>query len=215
MIKNLIFDVDGTIWDNTEIVAGAWTEVAKLTGFRDGIITAEELKGEFGKPMDEIIHNLFPGVQSESDLARTNDLVNEIEDRFLRECSMDLTYTGIVDTIRELAGEFEIFIVSNCQDGYIELMLEKTGLLGYVRDFTCFGVTGLPKSGSIMKLMDRNQLEGEETVYIGDTQGDYDATKEAGLKFIFASYGFGHVETPDAVFYKSSELKNAVLSCGK
>ena len=27
--------------------------------------------------------------------------------------------------------------------------------------------------------------------YIGDTQGDYEATVEAGVPFLWASYGFG------------------------
>ena len=34
----------------------------------------------------------------------------------------------------------------------------------------------------------------ENCVYIGDTQGDYEATLEAGIPFIWASYGFGTPE---------------------
>ena len=42
--------------------------------------------------------------------------------------------------------------------------------------------------------MERNNLK--DVVYVGDTQGDADACKEADVPFIFAEYGFGDV--PDA-----------------
>ena len=31
----------------------------------------------------------------------------------------------------------------------------------------------------------------ENAVYVGDTQGDYEATVEAGIPFIFCTFGFG------------------------
>ena len=42
--------------------------------------------------------------------------------------------------------------------------------------------------------MKKNHLK--DVFYVGDTQGDADACKEAGIDFVFASYGFG--EVPDA-----------------
>ena len=40
--------------------------------------------------------------------------------------------------------------------------------------------------------MERNGIE--EAVYVGDTQGDADACKEAGVPMVYAAYGFGNVE---------------------
>lgn len=42
--------------------------------------------------------------------------------------------------------------------------------------------------------MERNGLR--DVVYVGDTQGDADACRDAGVPFVFAEYGFGDV--PDA-----------------
>ena len=36
-----------------------------------------------------------------------------------------------------------------------------------------------------------------DAVYIGDTQGDADACKEADVPFVFAEYGFGSVKEAD------------------
>ena len=45
-------------------------------------------------------------------------------------------------------------------------------------------------------------------VYVGDTLGDYQACRKAGVPFVFASYGFGQVETPDYRIEKPLDLLN-------
>ena len=45
----IIFDVDGTLWDSTPIVAEAWTQAVLECGIKDRIVTAGELKQFFGK----------------------------------------------------------------------------------------------------------------------------------------------------------------------
>ena len=39
----------------------------------------------------------------------------------------------------------------------------------------------------------------KDPVYVGDIEGDYEASKEAGVKFIHAAYGFGTIrdEVPE------------------
>ena len=40
----IILDVDGTLWDSTPIVAGAWTRAVQEGGVPKRIVTADELK---------------------------------------------------------------------------------------------------------------------------------------------------------------------------
>lgn len=56
----IIFDVDGTLWDSTEIVAGAWNQAIIEEGITDVHLTGEILKGLFGKTMDVIARNILP-----------------------------------------------------------------------------------------------------------------------------------------------------------
>lgn len=83
----------------------------------------------------------------------------------------------------------KVFIVSNCQSGYIELFLKKTGLAPYVTDTECFGDTGMKKAENIRLVVARNGLQ--QPVYVGDTKGDEEAAHEAGVPFVHAAYGFG------------------------
>ena len=111
-----------------------------------------------------------------------------------------------MDTLKELALEYPLFIVSNCQCGYIEVMMKGAGMEPYIKDFLCFGQTQTSKDLTILKLMEKNNLTSP--VYVGDTQGDADSCKKAGIPFIFAAYGLGDVKEDYPTIHSFSELKN-------
>ena len=189
--RNLIFDVDGTIWDTTPLVAEAWNEGLRIEMGYEACITTKILKKEFGKTMEVIAQDLF-GAFLPEDQARAMQICVEYEERFLEKNTKDLTYPGVRETFAALAARGDkLFIVSNCQLGYIELCMEKVGLTTYVTDHLCYGDTLRGKAANIRELMRRNGLS--EAFYIGDTMGDYEASVEAGVPFIHARYGFGVV----------------------
>ena len=198
-MKNLIFDIDGTLWNTTGVVAGAWNRAVReknVPELADLNITADMLKKEFGKSMDVIADDLFGDIDA-GVKAELLSLCCVYEHDAIVDCNDDLRYEGMTDTLRELSRDHDLYIVSNCQDGYIELVIEKTGLKEFIKDFECFGHTGLQKDENITLLMERNGIAREDAVYIGDTMGDFTATHKAGIKFVFAAYGFGDVDAPD------------------
>jgi len=201
-MKGIIFDVDGTLWDSREVVARAWNQAIEDTTDLDVRVNAEQLKGLFGKPLDEIMDALFPMLSiEEKDNLKTN--LYEYEHSLIAK-EPCIWYEGMAEGIKELAKNHKLFIVSNCQAGYIEAFLGATNLGEYITDFTCPGETGLLKGDNLKIIMERNNLSS--AIYIGDTQGDADACKIAGIPMIFASYGFGTVENPDYVITTFSEL---------
>ena len=138
-MKAMILDVDGTLWDTTGVVAEAWMQAAsELMIPPDTPITADRLKQEFGKPMDEIAANLFPTL-SESQRALVMESCCEYEEFYLENAREPLLFDGVKETILTLSQNYAVCIVSNCQKGYIELFLKKTGLENAITDFECFG----------------------------------------------------------------------------
>ena len=188
-MDGIIFDVDGTIWDSTYVVAEAWNTVIKENSDLDIHITRADLMGLFGKTMDAIYHIMFPTL-SDKEKKHLGQICIEYENKLL-ETKSGILYDGIEELFAVLTKKYPLYIVSNCQQGYIEVMLKTTGLGKYVTDHLCFGDTLKPKSDTIIQLMKRNNLK--DVVYIGDTTGDFTACQEAGIPFIYAEYGFGDV----------------------
>jgi phosphoglycolate phosphatase len=193
-MDGLIFDVDGTIWNSTGIVAEAWNAAIKEAGADADEVTAEILKGQFGKMMNVIGDNLFPRVPEGKERENLLHLCEEKEEKALAENERDISYPGLKETMKKLSEipGLKLFIVSNCQSGYIELVMEKTGIAEYITDFICYGDNKLSKNENIKIIVERNGLK--DPYYVGDIDGDRIASEAAGVPFIHAAYGFGDVE---------------------
>lgn len=205
-MKHIIFDVDGTLWDSTESVAASWNLVLREHSRLDLLITAEILNNLFGKTMTEIADAIFPSLPSDERI-RLMELCLSYENRYLEEHPGTL-YEGVKETLQALSERCRLYIVSNCQSGYIEVLLQTCGLSRYITDYLCFGDTQAPKNETIRTLMKRNQIT--DAVYVGDTQADADACSKAGVPFIFASYGFGDVPDAKVRIRSISELTSLV-----
>lgn len=202
MIDSIIFDIDGTLWDSTYVIADAWAKIIAEKYRPDVHYTPDDLKAQFGKLLPDIAKALFPDLPEEEQL-ELMDACCEEEHKALVLNSPGV-YPGMEETLKELCKKYPLYIVSNCQAGYIECLYEATGIQQYFKDGLCPGDTGNPKADNIKAIVEKHGLK--HPVYVGDTMGDYLATKEAGLPFVFAKYGFGEVDTPDYVIEKPEDL---------
>lgn len=169
-------------------------------------VTEADIKSVMGMPMDAIADKLF-GAYSEDRMTQLIDACGDYENEYLREHG-GVLYDGVEDTIAKLSGSHRLFIVSNCQSGYIEAFLDYYGFGKYFKDILCWGDTKVSKGESIKILMEKNGIE--DAAYVGDIQGDCDSARFAGIKFIHAAYGFGSVKDKDAEIHTFAELLDVV-----
>lgn len=209
MIKTdgIILDIDGTLWDSTSLVAKAYQKSFNAHGIDEDRVNPDILKKLFGRPMDEIFDELLPDIP-EATRRDAQKAAIAFEDSILENDPCDIFFPDVKDTIKSLSEKKPVFIVSNCQKGYIELVMEKGDFRGFIKDFECFGNNGLSKADNIRLLVERNALVSP--VYVGDTEGDRLSCKEAGVPFIFASYGFGSPESFDEKIDSFSYLTSVI-----
>lgn len=200
MIDNIIFDMDGTLWDSSANVAASWN--AAVGGLSDKRFTAEDIQSVMGLPMDKIAERFFD-TETEETRLKIMERCCEGENGYLREHGGDI-YPDTVPVFKELSEYCRLFIVSNCQAGYIEAFLDYYGLWEYITDRLCWGDNELPKSENIRLIMRRNGMES--ALYVGDTQTDCDSAYAAGARFAFAAYGFGSADRYDIKLNRLSEL---------
>lgn len=203
-IDSIIYDLDGTLWDSVEQVTEGWNKVMHSFPKTKSInLTVPELRLLFGKTLDDIGHILLDGLVPDEEQAEIMEACFPAEEEAI-DANPPLPYEGLEDSFKILSEKYKLFIVSNCQAGYIECFLRNTGLGKYITDHVCPGDTGNAKAANIRYIIEKHNLAS--AIYVGDITSDFIATKEAGIPFVHAAYGFGEVENPDAVIHCPMDL---------
>lgn len=146
-IDSIIFDLDGTLWDSSKTVAQSWTQVVQGSPYGKGTITEEDLSKTMGLQIKEIAAVLFDYLDEEKQM--------ELILACCQQEQADLLHNGgnlypqLEETLLALSKKFRLFIVSNCQEGYIETFYAFHKLEKYFLDFENPGRTGLSKGENI------------------------------------------------------------------
>lgn len=202
-VEAILFDLDGTMWNALNEIRSTWNQVvANHSEYRKEPISDEELAGCLGLPMTKIAEKLFPGTTTEQQQMLMDECC-EVENAYLSEHGATL-YPRLEETLMELKKHYKLFVVSNCQKGYIESFMKAHKLSHCFDDIECWGNNLLPKGENNKLIMKRNGVT--KAVYVGDTAGDEESARVAGIPFIFAKYGFGEAKDPDYILEAISDL---------
>lgn len=204
MFDSIGFDLDGTIWDSMNCTTGAWKTVSERHGKK--IPTKSDLGSVMGLNRFDLMKKLFPDM----DEAEAYRFFDEATVECVREIRAHggILYDGVEPTLAQLSKHFKLYIVSNCQQSYMNAFLDFHGLGKYFCDFAFEDAQTICKGDNIKKLLARNGLSN--TVYIGDTQGDCNAAKFAAVPFAYAAYGFGSVDSYDYKFDSFKDIINLI-----
>lgn len=201
-MDSIIFDLDGTLWDSTSSVIESWNRTLDKYDEVKNRLTVEDIKGVMGLVISDIGKIFFPYLEE----AKRLEIMNEccIDECIHLEKHGAILYDKLEETLEVLSKKYNLYIVSNCQCGYIESFFKSHNLNKYFIDYENAGRTGLTKGENIKLIIERNNLVN--TIYVGDTEGDLKASRFAGIPFIYARYGFGQVKEYDYVIDSFEEL---------
>lgn len=199
----LLFDLDGTLWDSAGPVAESWNEVFRREAPGLPPLTVDDIHSVMGMTMKEISRAIYADVS----LDRRDEIFDEcctyeVEYLYTHCGTLYPDFRSAMETLRAMG--YELAVVSNCQQGYIDAFLASSGARALFLDYEEWGRTCLPKGENIRLVMARNGYS--RGVYIGDTKKDQEAAVLAGIPFIHAAYGFGTADKPDGVIHSLAEL---------
>ena len=184
---SIIFDLDGTLWDTSNACAVAWNNVLTRNHISFRKITADDVRAVTGLPHDKCIETVFETLPDEQISLLTAETMEE-DMLVITEIGGEL-YGDVTEGLHKLREKFELFIVSNCQSGYIENFFVQNGVEKLFKDHLCGGDTKKSKSVNTLTIVERNKLTNP--VFVGDTEGDFKAARDCGIDFFQVAYGFG------------------------
>ena len=191
MIKNLIFDLDGTLLDTLPDITRAINDALKKEGYLYSF-SLEEAKTLIGGGADRLIRK-----------ALKNKGNNPVLFEALKKAYMPLykayqedntkPFPGLKETLlRFKESGIRMFVVSNKPDALAQIVVPH-----YLPDLFS-GISGqkegeLPKPdpASTLRIIESFSLQKEETLYVGDSFFDVETAHNAGVKSVLVRWGYG------------------------
>ena len=197
MIKNVIFDLDGTLLDTSEGILLSVEHTVKELGFKE--LTLEQKLSFIGPPVQNSLKRLY-GL-SDRDAQKGAEIFREYykEEALL----MAEPYDGIFTLCETLKNNgVRMAVATYKREDYALKLLCAKGFDRY-----CDPMHGadnnniLKKEDIIIMCVDEMGVQKEECVLIGDTDNDAKGAMQAGIPFIGVTYGFGFRSRDDLKEY--------------
>lgn len=203
-LEMIIFDLDGTLWDTIDITVDASNEILKREKL-DIRVNYEIVKNGMGHNLKEVSKMYMPDLEEEKRMSLKEEMDNLTHEKILKNGAK--LYPDVRFVLENLKEKYKLAIVSNCGDGHIESFIEYYHFKNIFDDYIPASKYGISKAEAIKEVMNRNNVKN--AIFIGDTEKDYEASKEARIPFIHAIYGFGKIDDNNIV--SINNLKDLLL----
>ncbi len=181
VIKNLIFDFDGTLADSLPAMIAVFNK--RIRG-DENPLTYDEIERLRGMTSRQAIKNL--GIRW---WQVPKFLLQGMGDFHALVPTLK-PFTGLPQTIQALhKNGYRLFIVTSNTNDNVELFLKNNQMEGLFEDMAT-GSGLFRKAKHIRKLMKKHGLKRRNTVYIGDETRDIAAARMALIKGVSVTWGF-------------------------
>lgn len=212
MIKNYIFDLDGTIVNSSQEVLLCFKKAFQKSNCE---IDESRLNSNvIGPPLKQILQLIAPDITDDEKLNEVVSHFREIYDN--NENDISIMYSGMYEYLNELKKDGRKIFMATFKPMIPTLRIVKMFKIEELFDdiYTIDKFGGrISKEEMIKDILDIYGLNAEETVMIGDAQTDMLAAKANKVKAVGVLWGYGSDKTPlineaDIVVKSVEELKN-------
>lgn len=189
MKKHWFFDFDGTLCDTEADIKSAWRKALRMIGRECPRFDAVY---RTGPTIDQVVHMLFDDA--------TPELVDRVRAAF-RPCYDESGFPetkpypwvpGWLDALR--AQGCRLYVATNKRYSPMGALMRKMGWLdlfdGYY-SFDMYPGEKLKKADLLKRVMAERGIDPADAVMVGDTRGDVEAGRGAGLYTIGVTWGYG------------------------
>jgi len=184
MIKLVVFDCDGTLFDTRTDITDSVNYARRHFGLPE--LTLEKVTTFVGNGVSVLAEKSFSGTG-----IKTGEALGKIMEYYSKHSSdKAMPYEGVTDTLPLL--NKILAIISNKPKKLVDELLENHGMKKFFQE-VIGGDTfenRKPDPAPLLYLMNKHGARAEETIVIGDHSPDIEMAKNAGVLSIYCNYGF-------------------------
>jgi phosphoglycolate phosphatase len=189
MMRNIIFDLDGTLVDSLPGIQWSVEAALGACGVRSG---CSDLKALIGPPIREILA-VVSGVNDPARLDRMEQAFRSSYDSAgWRETRWQEGAPAMIERLG--AAERSLWVVTNKPASVTGMILGNLAVSGRFEEVVCRD-SATPAFGSkaemLAELLSRRELDRAETLMVGDTLEDCEAAASAGIDCALVPHGYG------------------------
>ena len=185
--KNIIFDLDGTLLDTSEGIKEAVRFTIEKMGYRH--LEDNEIDSFIGPPIRNSLINHFGCTAEEAQ--RGADVFRE----YYKNVSLlkAIPYKGIYELMEFInRNEMNAAVATYKREDYALKLLNAFKFNDYCKVMHgADNFNQMTKSDIIKICVDELGGKVDESLYVGDTNGDLKGAAECGMEFVGVTYGFG------------------------
>lgn len=186
-IKNIIFDLDGTLLDTTDGIIKSVQHVVRTLGYDE--LPHETMLKFVGPPIQDSFVEFYG-----CNLRNAQNAADLFRDYYKKNALFDaVPYAGVFEMCNELRIRGNnIAVATYKREDYALSLLKHYGFDEFCESMHGSDNYNILKKSDIIELCIA-ELEGErnEFVLVGDTKHDAIGAKTTGINFIGVTYGFG------------------------
>lgn len=206
-VKSIIFDFDGTLHNTIKIYYPAFSsgiKILKEHGFAKDFELSEENVSKFLGEKPTFAYDLLAKDADKDFKEEVMAHVGKMMDENIKEGIGEL-YKGTIKVLEELYQNYDLYILSNCRESYLENALDVYKIKKYFKNYYAAESFDYIPKDEIIKIERKNLRE--EIIFVGDRHHDMLAAKNNNLKSIFCTYGFGDESEGKDSNYKIDSIK--------
>lgn len=187
MIKNVIFDLDGTLLDTSEGVIESAKYAAKQMGYNE--LDYQTMLTFVGPPIQNSFKKHYGCTEEEAQRA-----ANIFRDYYKNEALLlAKPYDGIYDLCELLKSKgIKMAVATYKREDYALTLLKHFGFDKYCNPMHGADNNNILKKEDIVRMCRQEMCANEEDcVLVGDTDNDAKGAANANIQFIAVTYGFG------------------------
>ena len=189
MIKNIIFDFDGTLADTSQLIVATMqkTIIELNLPYRNG----DQIRSTIGIRLEEIPSRLWPKIENIA--KKYADVYRMNFEKLKHEIKVEL-YPNVKETLESLKkNKINLAIATSRSHKSVEELLKQLDINNYF-SYILGGddvKEGKPNPESILKILKEKNWKEVETLMVGDMDVDILMGKNAGIRTCGVSYGNG------------------------